>query len=100
MAAGHLHWWWNLDIAKLREARGDVAGALRAVRRHPGYGGQLLPLSYALREEGRLAALAGDREGAIRAYSRYLALRYNPEPSIKPAVDSVRAELARLVGEQ
>ena len=51
------------------------------------------------REEGRLAALVGDREGAIKAYSHYLALRYNPEPSVKPEVDRVRAELARLVGE-
>jgi serine/threonine-protein kinase len=100
MAAGHHDWWWNLDIARLREARGDVAGALRAVRRRPRYGGPPYFLSYALREEGRLAALAGDREGAIMAYSRYLVLRYNPEPSIKPAVDSVRAELGRLVGEQ
>jgi hypothetical protein len=56
-------------------------------------------LSYALREEGRLAALAGDPAGAIRAYSHYLALRYNPEPSLKPQVDQVRAELARLVKE-
>jgi tetratricopeptide (TPR) repeat protein len=99
MAPGGHDWWWNLDIAKLREARGDVAGALRAVRRRPGMAPPLF-LSYALREEGRLAALAGDREGAIKAYSHYLVLRYNPEPSIKPAVDSVRVELARLVGEQ
>ena len=56
-------------------------------------------LSYILREEGRLAALVGDREGAIKAYSHYLALRYNPEPSVKPEVDRVRAELALLVGE-
>ncbi len=52
-----------------------------------------------LREEGRLAALTGDRAGAIRAYQHYLALRSDPEPSLKPEVDRVRAELARLVGE-
>ena len=56
-------------------------------------------MSYLLREEGRLAALAGDREGAIEAYSHYLALRHSPEPSVKPEVDQVRAELAALVGE-
>jgi hypothetical protein len=55
--------------------------------------------AYCLREEGRLAALLGDREGAIKAYSHYLALRYNPEPAVKPEVDRVRAELAQLVGE-
>ena len=47
-----------------------------------------------------LAALVGDRAGAIEAYSHYLALRHNPEPAVKPEVDSVRAELARLVGER
>ncbi|MEP7326902.1 MAG: serine/threonine-protein kinase [Gemmatimonadota bacterium] len=99
MAPGHHDWWWNLDIARLREARGDVAGALRAVRRRQGYGSPPYFLSYALREEGRLAARAGDRGGAIKAYSHYLALRYNPEPSVKPEVDQVRAELARLVGD-
>jgi hypothetical protein len=53
-----------------------------------------------LRQEGRLADLAGDRPGAIEAYRRYLALRPDPEPAIKPQVEQVRAELARLVGEQ
>ena len=33
-----------------------------------------------LREEGRLAALTGDRQGAIRAYRHYLALRGDAEP--------------------
>ena len=59
----------------------------------------LLNLAYCRREEGRLAALVGDRAGAIDAYSQYLAMRYNPEPSVKPEVDRVRAELAGLVGE-
>ena len=89
----------NLEIARLLEARGDVNGALTWIRRRPGYQANTM-FAYPLREEGRLAVLAGDREGAIRAYRHYLALRYNPEPSVKPAVDSVRAELARLVGEQ
>ncbi len=53
-------------------------------------------LSTFLREEGRLAALTGDPIGAIRAYQHYLALRSDPEPSTKPEVDRVRAELARL----
>jgi hypothetical protein len=56
-------------------------------------------LSLGPREEGRLAALVGDREAAIKAYTHYLALRYQPEPSVKPEVDRVRAELAQLVGE-
>ena len=49
-----------------------------------------------LREEARLAALLGDREGAIRAYQLYLALRSKPEPELMPEVERVRAELGRL----
>jgi hypothetical protein len=49
-----------------------------------------------LREEGRLAALAGDREGAIRAYRHYLALRSEPEPAVRDQVAAVRGELRRL----
>jgi len=52
-----------------------------------------------LREEGRLAALTGDRAGALVAYRHYLGLRSNPEPRIKPEVEQVRRELAALVAE-
>ena len=89
---------WVMEVARWREAQGDIRGALRATRRRAGYG-YFWNVSYILREEGRLAALVGDRAGAIKAYRHYLALRYNPEPSVKPEVDRVRAELARLVGE-
>jgi hypothetical protein len=98
MENGFGSWSPNLILARLHESRGDLTRALRAARRRMGYSPPGL-LSYALREEGRLAALAGDPAGAIRAYSHYLALRYNPEPSLKPQVDQVRAELARLVKE-
>jgi len=90
----------NLQVARLREARGDLAGALRAVRRRPFNWSQIILLSTYLREEGRLAALAGDRDAAIKAYGHYLALRSDPEPALVPEVERVRAELARLVGEQ
>ena len=56
-------------------------------------------LAAQLREEGRLAALTGDREGAIRAYRHYLALRNDPEPAVAAQVAAVRAELRRLEGE-
>jgi hypothetical protein len=46
-----------------------------------------------LREEGRLAALTGDRAGAIRAYRHYLALRGDAEPALQPEVKRVREEL-------
>lgn len=85
----------NLVSARLHEASGDPRGALAAVRRGrwlnpPGF------LSTHLREEGRLAALTGDREGAISAYRHYLILRSDPEPSLRPQAAAVRAELERL----
>jgi serine/threonine-protein kinase len=90
----------NLVVARLWEANGDVPRALAAVRRRI-YGLGYPPfLATMLREEGRLAELAGDRTGAIEAYTRYLALRSDPEPSLQPEVERVRAELARLVGEK
>jgi len=49
-----------------------------------------------LKEEGRLAESVGDTSGAITAYRRYLALRMDPDPSLVPQRDSVRAALAAL----
>ena len=88
----------NLEVARLRERQGDRRAALAAVRRRT-YSYHLTDyLAAHLREEGRLAALTGDRPGAVRAYRHYLALRSDPEPALRPAVDTIRAELARLVG--
>jgi serine/threonine-protein kinase len=88
----------NLEVAHLRERQGDLSAALAAVRRRP-YAYHLTDyLAAHLREEGRLAAMTGDRAGAVRAYRHYLALRSDPEPALRPAVDTIRAELAKLVG--
>jgi eukaryotic-like serine/threonine-protein kinase len=90
----------NLVLAHLWETQGDLPRALQAVRRRStGYGLYPRLMSTFLREEGRLATLAGDREAAIRAYQHYLRLRPDPEPSVKPEVEQVRADLADLVGE-
>ena len=91
----------NLVIARLLEARGDVPRALAAVRRRV-YGG-LYPTTFlapSLREEGRLAALSGDREGAIRAYRHYLALRASPELAHQADVQHIRDRLTALEGER
>jgi hypothetical protein len=53
-------------------------------------------LSTQLREEGRLAALVGDRAGAIEAYRHYLALRGDAEPPLRADIARVRRELAQL----
>jgi tetratricopeptide (TPR) repeat protein len=92
-------WPWtdgdNLTVARLLEEVGDVPGALATVRRRRF---DLVPvfLSTYLREEGRLAALAGDRAGAISAYRRYLIMQDDPEPALRPRVEAARVELARL----
>jgi hypothetical protein len=44
----------------------------------------------------RLAALAGDTAGAIRAYDQYLETRIHPDPPFQPQRDSVIAERAAL----
>ena len=91
----------NLLVSRLYEMQGDLRGALTAARRGSAFGiGPPAFLSAYLREQGRLSALIGDRERAIRAYQHYLALRTNPEPSLKADVEEIRAELAKLVGER
>ena len=89
----------NLLMTRLWQEQGDWSRAEAAARRR--YKG-LNPrfLSSYLREEGRAAAAVGHREAAIRAYQHYLALRYDPEPSVKPEVEQVRADLADLIGER
>jgi hypothetical protein len=49
-----------------------------------------------LREEGRLAALIGDRQSALRAHRIYLALRTAPEPAVASEVARVRSALDSL----
>jgi hypothetical protein len=90
----------NLVVARVAEAQGDLALALKAVRRRDGdVAGFQWYLSTFLREEGRLAALTGDTAGAIRAYQHFLFLRPNPEPEMKPESEQVRAELSKLLQE-
>ena len=85
----------SIALAEAYEASGDDVAALRVIRR----GLWLFPpraLATQRREEGRLAAKLGDRDGAVRAYRHYLALRSDPEPGLRPARDSVRAEVEGL----
>jgi len=93
----------HVTLASMLEQRGDLGGALAAVRRRPlGWNPMLaLVLTPSLREEGRLAALAGDTAGAIRAYQHYLTLRDQPDPGpMGEEVSRVRTHLAALVREQ
>ncbi len=90
----------NLLISRLYERQGDLPRAVAAIRRGGEFAiGPNPYLSTYLREDGRLSALVGDHDRAVRAYQHYLALRTDPEPRLKPEVDAVRAELALLMGE-
>jgi hypothetical protein len=86
----------NLAIARMFESLGQPERALAAVRRREYFIDRPQFLSTYLREEGRLAAMVGEREEAIAAYRQYLTLRAGPEPSVRRAVDAVRDELRRL----
>ena len=88
----------NWTIARLRESQGNIPGALAAIRRRENnwYPAYLWTLPAFLRQEGRLAALAGDSAGARWAFDRYLTLRTDPDPVFVPQRDSVVAERAAL----
>jgi DNA-binding SARP family transcriptional activator/TolB-like protein len=86
----------NLVVARLREAEGDLPGALAAARRRIYFLGWHPFASTYLREEGRLAAATGDVAGATDAYQRFLALRGDTEPHLVSEVRIVRDELQRM----
>lgn len=89
----------SLTAARLLEKYQTASAALQAVRRRSSWWANEMPyVAVQLREEGRLAALAGAREEAIGAYRHYLSLRNGPEPTVEPEVEAVRRELARLEG--
>lgn len=82
-------------LAKSWERRGNALRALATIRRRElGLWNRLLTTR--LREEGRLAAAAGDTAAAIAAYRHYLALRPEPEEGLIAEVSLVRGELPRL----
>jgi eukaryotic-like serine/threonine-protein kinase len=100
---GEVFGWANAIVARLREAQGDYAAALAAARRQPNVFGvqSVIDLPGRLRIEGRLAALAGDTAGAIRAYERYLSFRTDPDSGeLADEVAQVREELRKVVGEK
>ena len=80
-------------------ARATSGRRCRAVRRRP-YAYHLTDYLAAAPARGGPAGRphAETRAGAVRAYRHYLALRSDPEPALRPAVEAVRAELAKLAG--
>ena len=89
----------TISGARIWEKLGDNARALAMVSRYAVWSTENVPyLGLQLREQGRLAAKAGDRRRAIRAYEHYLRMRAIAEPAVAPQVDSVKRELALLPG--
>ena len=86
----------NMVALRLWDRRGENARALAVARRRVSHMGTPSFHSTMLREEGRLAELTGDREGAIRAYTRYLALRYDPEPEWQAHTQDIAQRLEQL----
>jgi DNA-binding SARP family transcriptional activator/tetratricopeptide (TPR) repeat protein len=88
----------NWLVAHLYDRLAAPGRALAAIRRRPYMATFVWPagLAETSRHEGRWAAATGDREGAVRAYRRYLAWRAAPAPEKTAQRDSVRVELAGL----
>jgi serine/threonine-protein kinase len=86
-----------LVLARAWESLGDLPRARAAARRRVRFeldGQQFWAPN--LREQARLAELAGDRADAMRAWRRYLHLRADAEPALRADVAAARAALARL----
>jgi hypothetical protein len=83
-------------VAREWARRGDFNRALAVIRAKSTFQGSEWTLANDLLWEGRYSAAAGDTASAVRAYSWYLRVRNEPEPSLVPQRDSARAELARL----
>ena len=84
-------------LARAWERAGNPQRALRAIRyRQIGAGLSEVPWNYV--EEGRLAAIAGDTRGAIRAYTLWLEIMQGAEPGYDAKRAEVRAALEKLKG--
>lgn len=84
----------HIFVARLYERLGQPQRALAAIRRRPFADGWPRYLATARRDEGRLALVAGDRQGAEDVYRKYLSLREAPEPRLAGEVAGIRAAVA------
>jgi len=88
----------TLEVARLWESLNDPTRALVTIRRSGDrWQGSVTPyLATRLRHRARLAAALGQHAEARWASERYLAYRFEPEPSLRAQVDSVRRLLVTL----
>ena len=92
-------YYFHLAAARLWKRLGEPARALVSVRNRCRFCGGFRYPADEHRIEARLLAKLGRTDEAIRAFEHYLSLRSDPEPSVRPQVDSVRTELRRLRAE-
>jgi len=85
---------FNHDVAVAFARFGDYASAAAAARRR--FFARAWRLTVTYRDEGRWALLAGDTASAAIAFRRYLQLMADPEPTLVPERDSIRATLALI----
>lgn len=79
------------------ELAGDLAAALARLPILADFGSGPAWLADLLRERGRIAQRAGEREAAVRAYEHYLQLRSTPAPGLSEEVAAVRRALGELL---
>lgn len=86
-----------LALARLYDALGQGDRARAAIARRPYVRAWPRYLATQLRFEGDLALAAADTAGALRAYTRFLALREGSGPGVEaPAVAKVRSVVVQL----
>jgi hypothetical protein len=86
----------HIAVARLYDRLGEPRQALEAIRNRTYMVGWPRYLATARREEGRLAALVGDVDGAVDSYERYLAFRTSAESAVQAADRAVRTQLVAL----
>ena len=99
-AVGDATTYAHLAVAKLYVRLDEPERALAAIRRRRYMAGWPRYLATTRRQEGQLASQLGDREGALRVFRQYLAMRHDPEAPVRPFVEAVRGEVARLERER
>jgi serine/threonine-protein kinase len=88
---------YAIGAAKVWEKLGDLQRAQSMIGRYAVWETENIPyLGAQLAEQGRIAALAGDKPRAIRAYRHVIGMRAAAEPSAQRDTDALKRELARL----
>ena len=88
----------NLTAARTFEELGDQQRAFGATQRVLWNLNGDRYISTILKERGRLGAMIGERDAAVKAYETWLTLMGPAEASVADEVERVRAEWARLGG--